>query len=63
MENASPADPVETPDPVLADAKPKNEWVDLGSFLLKLVLIVFVLVILAIAGLAVFAAVSSSKGR
>jgi signal peptidase I len=43
MENVSPADPVETPDPVLADAKPKNEWVDLGSFLLKLVLIVFVL--------------------
>jgi signal peptidase I len=44
MENASPADPVETPDPVIAGTpKPKNEWVDLGMFLLKLALIVFVL--------------------
>jgi signal peptidase I len=43
MENASSADPVETADPVIASAKPKNEWVDLGMFLLKLALIVFVL--------------------
>ena len=44
MENASSADPVETADPVIAATpKPKNEWADLGSFLLKLVLIVFVL--------------------
>ena len=40
MENTSSADPA---DPVIADAKPKSEWADLGSFLLKLVLIVFVL--------------------
>jgi len=45
MENASPADPVETADPptTSSPAKPKNEWIDLGTFLLKLVLIVFVL--------------------
>ncbi len=44
MENATPADPVETPDPVVvAPPKAKNEWVDLGSFLAKLAIIVFIL--------------------
>jgi len=45
MENATPADPVETVDPITTTTapKPKNEWVDLGWFLLKLVIVVVVL--------------------
>ncbi|MES2445023.1 MAG: signal peptidase I [Pseudomonadota bacterium] len=43
MENSPSADAPETADPAIAGAKPKNEWADLGSFLLKLVLVVFVL--------------------
>jgi signal peptidase I len=45
MENAPPAEPqdkAEAKSPAAAPAKPKSEWRDLGSFLIKLALIVFV---------------------
>lgn len=49
MENAPPAEPAETPEPaptaspdVKPDAKPKSEWADLGTFVVKLVIIVLI---------------------
>jgi signal peptidase I len=46
MENAPPAEPQDkaeaTSAPAAKPAKPKSEWRDLGSFLIKLALIVFV---------------------
>ncbi|MBC9034355.1 signal peptidase I [Sphingomonas sp. JC676] len=46
MENAHPAEPQDkaeaTSAPAAKPAKPKSEWRDLGSFLIKLALIVFV---------------------
>jgi len=46
MENAPPAEPQDKAEaksiPAAKPAKPKSEWRDLGSFLLKLALIVFV---------------------
>jgi signal peptidase I len=46
MENAPPAEPQDkaeaTSTPTAKPAKPKSEWRDLGSFLIKLALIVFV---------------------
>jgi len=43
MENATPAEPEDEAKPAaVKPAKPKSEWRDLGSFLIKLALIVFV---------------------